>query len=121
MSESTSGARFGPPPGPGPTGVEHPEHGAHASVGFYWMIGIILAVITGIEVAIFYIPALASVLVPVLLALSAAKFLLVVMFFMHLKFDSKVFTALFLSGLSLAVFMLVGLVLLYYYVPRFEV
>ena len=61
----------------------HEDHAGHASTGFYWTIGVILTVITAVEVAIFYIPALESVLVPTLLLLSAAKFVLVVMFFMH--------------------------------------
>ena len=101
----------------------HDPHGAHeqhASVGFYWMIGAILAVITGMEVAIFYIPAIGGALVPSLLVLSAAKFVMVVMFFMHLKFDSKIFTGLFLAGLSLAVFVVGALFVLYYYLPRFS-
>jgi cytochrome c oxidase subunit 4 len=109
--------RHGPPP---PRGGEHPEHGQHASVGLYWLIGIILGVITGIEVAIFYIPAIGGALVPILLVLSAAKFAIVVMFFMHLRFDSKVFTALFLAGLSLAIFMVSALIILYYWLPRFQ-
>ena len=37
------------------------EHGSHASPGFYWAIGGILTVITAVEVAVFYIPALAGV------------------------------------------------------------
>jgi cytochrome c oxidase subunit IV len=94
---------------------------AHASVGFYWMIGAILAVVTGMEVAIFYIPALGSWTAPILIAMSTGKFLLVVMFFMHLKFDSKVFTALFLAGLTLAILMVSGMVILYHYLPRFRV
>ena len=94
---------------------------AHASAGFYWMIGGILAVVTGMEVAIFYIPALGSATAPVLIALSAGKFLLVVMFFMHLKFDSKIFTALFIAGLSVAIFLVSALVVLYHYLPRFRV
>jgi cytochrome c oxidase subunit 4 len=108
--------RRGPPPLHG----KHQEHQQHASVGVYWLIGIVLGVITGIEVAIFYIPAIGAALVPILLVLSAAKFVIVVMFFMHLKFDSKVFTALFLAGLSLAVFMVSGLIILYYWLPRFR-
>ena len=98
----------------------HGAHETHASVGFYWMIAAILAVITGLEVAIFYIPAIGSMLVPGLLVLSTAKFVMVVMFFMHLKFDSKIFTGLFLAGLSLAIFMIVSLIVLYYYLPRFR-
>ena len=99
-----------------------PSVGAsHATVGFYWMVAVILAVITGIEVAIFYIPALGGALVPILLLLSAGKFALVVMFFMHLKFDSKWFTTLFLAGLSLAIFMASAQVVFYHYLPRFRV
>jgi cytochrome c oxidase subunit 4 len=94
--------------------------GGHASVGFYWMIGVVLAIITAVEVAVFYIPALAPVLVPVLLVLSAAKFALVVMFFMHLRFDSAVLTGLFMAGLVLATFMVTGLVVLYHFLPQFE-
>ena len=50
------------------------EHGSHASVGFYWMIGGILAVLTAMEVAAFYME-LGSWEAPLLLALSAAKFI----------------------------------------------
>ena len=109
--------RHGPPPLRGKKGHEE----KHASVGFYWMIGITLAIITGIEVAIFYIPAIGAALVPLLLVLSAAKFAIVVMFFMHLKFDSKIFTGLFLAGLSLAIFMVSGLIILYYWLPRLQI
>ena len=98
----------------------HAAHASHASVGFYWMIAGVLAVITGLEVAIFYIPAIAPVLVPILLVLSLAKFILVVAFFMHLKFDSWWFTGLFLAGLTLAVFLVTSLILLYHYLPRFR-
>ena len=101
-------------------GVDSGHHvrGSHGTVGFYWMIGFILAVITGLEVAIFYIPALGAALVPLLLILSAGKFFLVVMFFMHLRFDSPWFTGLFLAGLFLAVFMVSALIVLYYFLPR---
>jgi cytochrome c oxidase subunit 4 len=94
--------------------------GGHASPGFYWAIGGILTVITAVEVAIFYIPALASVVVPVLLVLSAAKFAIVVMFFMHLKFDSRVFSGVFLAGLVLAAFMTTALIILYKVLPNYD-
>ena len=94
------------------------EGGSHASVGFYWTIAGVLAVITAVEVAIFYIDALAPALAPILLTLSAVKFALVVMFFMHLKFDSKIFTGVFVAGLSIATFMVVALIVLYHFLPR---
>jgi caa(3)-type oxidase subunit IV len=96
----------------------HAEHGGHASVGFYWMIGGILAVLTAIEVAAFYME-LGAVEVPLLLVLSAAKFAIVVMFFMHLRFDSRIFTGVFLAGLVLAVFMVSALVVLYHMLPAY--
>ena len=95
-------------------------HGGHASTGFYWAIGAILTVITAVEVAIFYLDAMAPVLVPVLLVLSAAKFAIVVMFFMHLKFDSKVFSGVFLAGLFLAAFMTTALIILYKVLPNYD-
>ncbi len=106
-------------PGAGPG--SHGDHGreeAHASPAFYWTIGAILTVITAVEVAIFYVPSAQPVLVPSLLLLSAAKFALVVLFFMHLKFDSKVFTGLFSAGMVLAMFLVVALVILYKVLPQ---
>ena len=82
-------------------------------MGFYWMIGGILAVLTAMEVAAYYME-LGAIEVPFLLVLSAAKFILVVMFFMHLKFDSKIFTGLFAAGMVLATFMTIGLIVLYH-------
>ena len=96
-------------------------HGSHASPAFYWAIGGVLTVITAVEVAAFYIPALEPILVPLLLVLSATKFLLVVMFFMHLKFDSKVFSGLFLAGMVLASFMTVAMIVLFHVLPRYKV
>ena len=90
--------------------------GAHASVGFYWMIGGILAALTALEVAAYYME-LGSLEVPLLLALSVVKFILVVAFFMHLKFDSRIFTGVFVAGLTLAVFMVTALVVLYHHMP----
>jgi cytochrome c oxidase subunit 4 len=97
-------------------GHGHDEHGGHASVGFYWTIGIILAVLTGLEVGAYYME-LGAVEAPLLLILSAAKFILVVGFFMHLKFDSKVFTGVFVAGLVLAMFMVSALMVLYHWLP----
>lgn len=94
-------------------------HGSHASPGFYWAIGGIFTVITAVEVALFYIPAVGAALAPILLVLSASKFIMVVMFFMHLKFDSKIFSGLFLAGLVLATFMTVALIILFQVLPNY--
>ncbi|MGH7481846.1 MAG: cytochrome C oxidase subunit IV family protein [Longimicrobiales bacterium] len=93
------------------------RHTHHPSWKFYVMIGAVLTVITALEVAIFYIEALSSVLVPLLLVLSAAKFILVVMFFMHLRFDSKVLTGVFVAPLVLGVAVVVSLIILFKILP----
>lgn len=84
------------------------EHGAgghaepHASNRTYVGVGAILAVLTALEVMVFYVPALEPVLVPLLLVLMIAKFALVVLFFMHLKFDSAVFSGLFTGPIMIS-------------------
>jgi cytochrome c oxidase subunit IV len=96
--------------------AETHAHGGHASTGVYWVIGAILAVLTAMEVGVYYME-LGRIEVPLLLLLSGAKFALVVMFFMHLKSDSKVFSGVFLTGLALAMFMVSALVVLYHVLP----
>jgi cytochrome c oxidase subunit 4 len=71
---------------------------AHPSPKLYWLIALILALVTAVEVAIAYIEQLGPVLVPSLLVLGAVKFGIVVAFFMHLKFDRPIFRSLFLVG-----------------------
>lgn len=69
----------------------------------YIKVAIVLAVVTSAEVAVYYISSLRTLLVPLLLVMSAVKFFLVAMWFMHLKFDSKMFRRLFVLGIALAV------------------
>ena len=90
---------------------------SHPTWKFYVMIGVVLCIITGIEVAIFYIPQLASVLVPTLLVLSAAKFVIVVLFYMHLRFDSAIFSRVFFAPMLLAAFVVVGMIILFKAIP----
>ncbi len=78
------------------------EHPPHPGVGQYVEIGVILAVLTAIEVGLFYFDMPRVITVPGLLALTLLKFVLVVMWFMHLRFDSRWFRRLFLMGLGLA-------------------
>lgn len=100
--------------GPGATG----GHGNHPTWRFYVVIGLILTVITAAEVAVFYIPALRGVLVPILLVLSTGKFALVVMFYMHLRFDNPIFSGVFVAPLSLAILVVVALIILFHVFPH---
>jgi caa(3)-type oxidase subunit IV len=86
---------------------------AHASKGTYWLIALILGIITLLEVAVFYVPLLHSVVVPILLVLSTAKFALVAMFFMHLKFDKPILTTLFAGGIVVATGIILAMMLLF--------
>jgi hypothetical protein len=72
-----------------------------------------LLAITVMEVWVFYIPALARVLVPILLLLSSAKFALVAMFYMHLRFDHPWFSYVFVGPLIIAVTLAVSLLWLF--------
>ena len=80
-----------------------PRHVAHPTPFTYLKVAIILATLTAIEVAVFYVDSLRPAFLPIFLILSAAKFSLVVLFFMHLRFDSRLFSGVFIGGLVLAV------------------
>lgn len=89
-----------------------PHRPAHASVGTYLVIAAVLTAITALEFAVIYIRALTPILVPLLLVLSAAKFALVVLFFMHLRYDRPLLLTLFAGPLLIAVATIVALLTL---------
>ena len=91
---------------------EEAGHG-HPSNRVYVLIAVVLAVITAVEVMVFYVEALRPVIVPLLLTLSAAKFTLVVGFFMHLKFDARLYRALFVGPLIIALAIMMAMFLLF--------
>jgi len=93
----------------------HPMEHAHPGAGEYIRIATILTAITAAEVAVYYIYELRPVLMPILLVLSATKFAMVVMFYMHLKFDNRLFTGLFVFGLVTAAFMAVSFIVLFHF------
>jgi len=95
--------------GHSPGRQEHPHPGAKE----YLAIAVILTVITAVEVAIFYVPQMKPVLVPSLLTLSALKFSLVAMFYMHLKFDHRLFSWLFVVPMAIAAAVIVALMKLF--------
>lgn len=90
-----------------------PHEPAHPTPLTYLKVAAVLAILTGIEVGVFYIDALESAFLPIFLILSIAKFALVVMFYMHLKFDSRLFSGVFVGGLLLAVAVVVVLMSLF--------
>ena len=79
---------------------DHPADG-HPDAAEYVKIGMILAVITAVEVAIYYVDALGDTLLPILLVLSGVKFVTVALWFMHLRFDNRLLSILFTGGLIL--------------------
>ncbi|HEV2121225.1 MAG TPA: cytochrome C oxidase subunit IV family protein [Chloroflexota bacterium] len=85
-----------------PVGHHDGEH-AHPGTGQYVKIALILGVITAVEVLIYYFDLNKATLIASLLIMSAGKFALVAAFFMHLKFDSRLFTTLFAGGLVMAI------------------
>jgi hypothetical protein len=103
----------------------HSTEHSHPTAGLYAKVGLILFVLTALEVGLYEItygghagPSSQNIIpffVPLLLLLSAAKFALVAMFYMHLKQDSKLFTGVFVFPLTIAAFMIVGMIILMAY------
>jgi cytochrome c oxidase subunit 4 len=76
-------------------------HAGHPSAKEYVRIFLILGAITGLEVAIYYVrDGFGSWFIPVLFGLAITKFALVVLWFMHLKFDDRRFSRFFVMGLA---------------------
>jgi cytochrome c oxidase subunit 4 len=78
------------------------EH-AHPTPRQYWLIGVILAVVTAVEVAASYWDALGGWVVPILLSLAAVKFAIVARWYMHLKFDKPIYSRFFVVGIAGAI------------------
>ena len=62
----------------------------------------ILAIITGAEIVLIYLPLAKWLIISSLVVLSVVKFMLVIFVFMHLKWDKLFCTILFFIGLVLA-------------------
>ena len=86
----------------------------------YKWVALILTVITIFEVWAYYIPSFVAspAFVPILLIMSAAKFAIVVLFYMHLKYDHKLFKALFTGPLIIAMATLISLLFLFASHPK---
>src|SRR5919201_4349463 len=81
---------------------QEPELPLHPEPRQYVMVAVVLAVATAFEVAIYYTSIPHPILVAFLILAAVFKFSLVVLWFMHLRFDSPIFRRMFLAGLILA-------------------
>jgi cytochrome c oxidase subunit 4 len=100
----------------------HNEHG-HSEAGHthgpttktYLIVAAVLTIITALEVWIYYIEAIreSPAFVPTLLVLSAMKFFTVVGFYMHLKYDHKLFRRLFGGPFLIAIGTIIALLFLF--------
>ena len=82
----------------------HASAGAHAaghpSPKEYVRIGLILFVLTALEITASYTHVSGGILIPTLFVLAIVKFALVVLWFMHLKFDDRRYARFFVMGLA---------------------
>lgn len=80
----------------------HDTEHDHPTDARYIRVAIILGVVTALEVATYFFNIPGAVLIPALLAMMVFKFFYVAAWFMHLRFDSPMFTKFFVAGLALA-------------------
>lgn len=86
------------------TEAQHSAEHAHPGPAEYIKIAVILAVATLLEVALYYLEFLPDgLIVGLLMFFMVVKFALVVLWFMHLRFDSILFRRLFVTGIVLAI------------------
>ena len=90
---------------------------AHATNKTYWLIALILAILTTLEVAYPYVTQGIEFLdyyyMPILTVMSVAKFFLVVAYFMHLKYDQAILSQILVFSLILAFMISIIFMLLY--------
>ncbi len=82
--------------------TEPREHASDNKFWAYVQIAMLLAVITGLEIVAIELPFATWFLVTSLVVLSLVKFLFVIFYFMHLRWDKAFCTILFFIGLVLA-------------------
>ena len=95
---------------------QHPAdavHTGHPTPTTYFKVAMALSILTAIEVGIFYVTQIGYAIIPVLAILSIGKFALVVMYYMHLKFDSKIFSGMFFFGMFVATGVIFALMALF--------
>lgn len=98
----------------------HADELPHVGWKKYVLVGVILAVVTALEVAAVETAVIpVNLVLPFLLVLTAAKFFLVVLYYMHLKMDHAIFGRVFYAPLFLSVLVVVGMILLFHVLPTY--
>jgi cytochrome c oxidase subunit IV len=97
----------------------HDEEHEHISDWGYVKVALLLAAITALEVFTYFesVANWGKILIPALLVMMVIKFGVVVAFFMHLKFDSPVFTRVFVAGLLFALGVYLAMILAFGFHP----
>ena len=87
----------------------------HPTWTTYKWVALNLMAITAIEVWVYYVPRFAAsrLFAPTLLLMSAVKFAIVVLFYMHLRYDARILRMLFTGPLFIATVTAVSLLLLF--------
>ncbi len=84
--------------------LHNDEHGHGLTDAGYVKIALFLAIVTAAEVAMSYtIDFWGPLFLPVLIAMMLVKFFVVILFFMHLRFDNRLFSIMFYLGMILAI------------------
>ncbi len=79
-------------------------HAAHPTPLLYVKIAVLLAILTGIEVALFYLEdAVGPLVVPFLIILAFLKFVIVIGYYMHLRYEKPFLSRFFSAGFVLAI------------------
>ncbi|HVB79468.1 MAG TPA: cytochrome C oxidase subunit IV family protein [Candidatus Binataceae bacterium] len=98
-------------------GHEHFEagehHAGHPGPALYAIIAVALVILTLMELTVYYVAFLQPLLVPILILLAIAKFLLVGGFYMHLYYDQKIFSIFFIFPIILACFIGAALLMIF--------
>ncbi|HET7036668.1 MAG TPA: cytochrome C oxidase subunit IV family protein [Thermomicrobiaceae bacterium] len=96
---------------PGESVIDH----AHPGASTYIKLAVVLGIITMAEVITYYLTGLSVYLiVTALIILSALKFIFVVSYYMHLKYDARLLTGIFVWGLFVATSIILAMMLLYH-------
>ncbi len=87
----------------------------HPSPREYVRVAVVLAVVTALEVAVYYVDWVHEhgLLIPLLFLFALVKFSLVVLWYMHLRFDSRTYARFFVMGLAGALTLYMAVLLMF--------